>query len=56
MPAANGTTPRKTLALSGGQAQYTTSKLSSGKHNITAAYKGSTSFDSRSPSLTQTVN
>jgi hypothetical protein len=52
----DGATALKTVALSGGIAKYTTSTLTSGVHNITSTYNGSTSFDSSSASLTQTVN
>jgi hypothetical protein len=52
----DGTTLRKTVTLSAGKAKYTTSKLTSGTHSITATYNGSTSFDGSSASLTQTVN
>jgi hypothetical protein len=52
----DGTTLLKTASLSGGVAKYTTAKLAVGTHNITATYKGSTSFDGSSASLTQTVN
>jgi hypothetical protein len=52
----DGTTALKTVALSGGVAKFTTSTLTSGAHNITATYNGSTSFIGSSASLTQTVN
>jgi hypothetical protein len=52
----DGTTLLKTVALSGGAAKYTTSKLTAGTHSITATYNGSTSFTGSSASLTQTVN
>jgi hypothetical protein len=52
----DGTTALKTVSLSGGVAKFTTSTLTSGAHSITATYNGSTSFDSSSASLTQTVN
>jgi uncharacterized repeat protein (TIGR03803 family) len=52
----DGTTLLKTVALSGGVAKYTTSKLTADTHNITATYNGSTSFIGSSASLTQTVN
>jgi hypothetical protein len=52
----DGTTALKTVALSGGVAKFTTSTLSSGTHNITGTYNGSTSFIGSSASLTQTVN
>jgi hypothetical protein len=52
----DGTTALKMVALSGGTAKFTTSTLTSGAHNITATYNGSTSFIGSSASLTQTVN
>jgi hypothetical protein len=53
----DGTTLLKTVALSGGAAKFTTSKLTSSTHSITATYNGSTSFDgSSSAPLTQTVD
>jgi hypothetical protein len=53
----DGTTKLKTVTLSGGEAKYTTSKLASGSHSITATYGGSTSFDgSSSAPLAQKVN
>jgi hypothetical protein len=52
----DGTTALKTAYLSGGVAKFTTSTLTSGKHNITATYNGNTNFDGSSASLTQTVN
>jgi hypothetical protein len=52
----DGTTTLKTVAVSGGAAKYTTTKLAAGKHSITAIYNGSTSFDGSSGPLTQTVN
>jgi len=52
----DGTTLLKTVTLSGGEAKFTTSKLTSGSHNITATYNGSTSFSGSSGSVTQTVN
>jgi hypothetical protein len=53
----DGTTLLKTVALSGGAAEFTTSKLASGSHSIAATYDGSTSFSgSSSVPLTQTVN
>lgn len=46
-----------TVALSGGVATLTTSKLAVGQHSITAVYVGNSNFDpSTSPVLTQTVN
>jgi len=52
----DGQTLLKSVALTGGTAKYTTSKLTAGTHTITATYGGSTSFDGSSASLTQTVN
>ncbi len=52
----DGTTLLKSVVVSGGAAAYTTSKLKSGTHGITATYNGSTSFiGSTSSTLTQTV-
>jgi hypothetical protein len=52
----DGTTLLKTVAISGGAAKFTTSKLTVGTHTITATYGGSTSFEGSSASLTQTMN
>jgi Bacterial Ig-like domain (group 3)/Beta-propeller repeat len=53
----DGTTLLKAVALSEGAAKYTTTKLTSGSHSITAAYKGNASFEtSTSAVLTQTVD
>jgi hypothetical protein len=52
----DGTTPLKTVALSGGSASYSTSKLARGTHTITVTYNGSTNFSTSSGALTQTVN
>jgi uncharacterized repeat protein (TIGR03803 family) len=53
----DGTTLLKSVAVSGGSAAFTTSKLKSGTHSITATYNGSASFSgSSSAALTQTVN
>jgi hypothetical protein len=52
----DGTTALKTVSVSGGVAKFTTSKLTPGKHTITATYNGSANFTSSSTSLTQTVN
>jgi hypothetical protein len=47
----------KTVALNNSTASFTTTNLSHGNHNITAAYKGSnTEFNPSSGSLTQSVN
>lgn len=51
-----GTTLLKTVALSGGAAEFTTSKLASGSHTITATYDGSTDYTGSSGSVVQTVN
>ncbi|HYW37531.1 MAG TPA: choice-of-anchor tandem repeat GloVer-containing protein [Terriglobales bacterium] len=40
----DGTTALKTVGLSGGAAKFTTKTLTSGTHNLTATYNGSTSF------------
>jgi len=52
----DGTTTLKIVSLSNGLAKFTTSKLISGMHNITATYNGSTNFGVSSAVLTQTVN
>jgi hypothetical protein len=52
----DGTTTLKTVSLIGGAVKFTTSKLTSGRHNIKATYNGSTSFTGSSDSLRQTVN
>jgi hypothetical protein len=53
----DGATLLKTVTLSGDKAKFTTSKLTSGTHSITATYNGSTDFTgSSSAPLTQTVN
>jgi hypothetical protein len=52
----DGTKVLKTVFLSGESALYATTKLTVGTHTITATYKGSTSFEGSSASLTQTVN
>ncbi len=54
----DGTTPLKTVALSGGSASYTTSTLLGGNHSITVQYGGVTSFaaSTSSPALAQVVN
>lgn len=52
----DGTKTLKTVALSGGAAEYTTSTLTSGTHTITATYNGSTDFTGSSDSVIQTVN
>jgi hypothetical protein len=52
----DGTKTLKTVALSGGTAEYTTSTLVSGTHTITATYNGSPDFTGSSDSVTQTVN
>jgi hypothetical protein len=52
----DGTTALKTVSLSGGVAEFTTSKLTSGTHTITATYSGSGNFTGSSASLTQTVD
>ncbi len=52
----DGATLLKSVALSAATAKYTTTKLTSGSHTITATYNGSTSFTGSTTSLTQTVN
>jgi hypothetical protein len=52
----DGTTVLKTLHMCGGVVKFTTAKLTSGMHTITATYNGSTSFTGSSASLTQTVH
>jgi hypothetical protein len=68
-PASGTTTPTGTVTftvdstnespvtLSGGQATYATSSLSTGTHSISAAYSGSSTFSaSSSTTLTETIN
>jgi len=53
----DGTTTLATKPLSAaGAAEFTTAKLTSGIHSITATYNGSADFTGSSASLTQTVN
>lgn len=53
----DGATKLKTVAVSGGGAAFTTSKLAVGNHSITAKYKGNRDFSgSTSDALTQVVN
>ena len=52
----DGTTALKTASLIGGTAKFITSTLTSGAHNITATYNGTTNLSGSSASLTQTVN
>jgi hypothetical protein len=52
----DGSTALKTKSVRDGVAEFTSSALTPGTHNITATYNGSTNFDSSSASLTQTVN
>jgi hypothetical protein len=52
----DGATALKTVSVNSIAAKFTTSTLTSGAHNITATYNGSTSFTGSSGSLTQTVN
>ena len=52
----DGTTALGTVSMSGGKAEFTTSKLAAGTHNITATFKGGSNFTASSGSLTQTVN
>ena len=51
------TTPLGTVGLTVGSATYTTTRLATGSHSITAVYNGSSKYDtSTSPDLTQGVN
>ena len=53
----DGSTTLKTVTLTAGAATYTTTKLVTGQHTITAAYNGNSTFAiSTSAALTQTVN
>jgi hypothetical protein len=52
----DGTTILKNVSLSGGVANFTTAKLTSGTHTITATYEGNGNFSTSSAALTQTVN
>jgi len=53
----DGATLLKTVTLSGDKVKFTTAKLASGAHSITATYNGSTDFTgSSSAPVTQTVN
>ena len=53
----NGSTTLKTITLTAGAATYTTTKLVTGQHAITAAYNSSSTFAiSTSAALTQTIN
>jgi hypothetical protein len=53
----NGLTVLSSVALVSGKATFSTSALTVGAHSITAAYNGSTNFNSSaSGALTQTVN
>ena len=53
----DGTTLLKSVAVSGGAAEFTTSKLATGPHSITATYGGSADFTgSTSAAVIQTVN
>jgi uncharacterized repeat protein (TIGR03803 family) len=52
----DGTTLLKSVALNGGTAKFTTSKLAAGSHSIVATYDGSADFSGSSATLTQTVN
>jgi hypothetical protein len=52
----DGTTKLGTVTLSGGTASYSTAKLTTSAHSITATYNGTGSFVSSSSILTQTVN
>lgn len=52
----DGSTMLKKVPLNNGSAEYATSALASGNHNITATYDGSRDFTDSSASLTQTIN
>jgi hypothetical protein len=53
----DGTTTLATATLSGGKASYTTTALTSGTHNITVVYGGTTNIvGSTSAVLVETVN
>jgi len=52
----DGTTLLRTLEVKSGTAGFSTSKLASGTHNITATYSGSSGFTGSSASLSQVVN
>jgi len=52
----DGATALKTASLSGGVAKFTTSKLASGTHDITATYNGTADYSGSSGSLIETVN
>ena len=53
----DGSTTLSTVTLTAGVATYTTTKLATGQHTITAAYNGNSTFAiSTSAALTQTVN
>jgi hypothetical protein len=52
----DGSKTLKKVSLSGGTAEYTTTTLTVGGHNISATYDGSTDYSGSSASLTQTVN
>ena len=50
-------TPQAPVALSGGQAKYTTSSLTAGTHNVSAQYNGDSNYlGSSSNTVVQTVN
>jgi uncharacterized repeat protein (TIGR03803 family) len=52
----DGTTLLRSVALSLGEAEFTTAGLTSGPHTITVAYTGDAEFTASSTALTQTVN
>src|SRR5262249_27854604 len=49
-------TPQTPVALSNGQASFTTSALAVGVHTVTVAYGGDGNFHSSTASLNETVN
>ncbi len=54
--AAPGSTLAGSVALSGGQASFSTSALSGGSHTIRACYSGDASYNASSGTATHTVN
>ncbi len=53
----DGVNPLSTVAISSGQAQFSTSSLALGSHSITASYTGDTNYlPSTSAILTETIN
>ena len=52
----DGTTTLKTVTLTAGAATYTSTKLATGPHSITATYNGNSTFATSTSALTQTIN